>query len=513
MGYSRKLGPPIVSAAIATLVVTNFATMLVVRRDAASGLELFEAIWPFILTATTATVLVMSLLYRTLVALIIELEQREAAAQHQAVHDPLTGLANRALLEDRLDGALARLRRNKEKFALLLLDLDKFKAVNDTLGHAAGDILVQQVGDRLRTLVRETDTIARIGGDEFAIVLSTIKSEADVRRLCDNIIASIGEPFDVRDSEARVGVSIGAIAAISSASDASELIRKADITMYRAKEAGRNCYRLFSEEMDVAVQRRNLLEAKLRHALDASNILELHYQPQLDKHGSLVAVEGLLRWTDAELGEISPGEIIPIAEESGLIGRLGMATFRAACRAAKNLDGLIVAVNLSPLQFRDANLPAALREIALEEGVAFHQIELEITESVLIEHAEVSEAVIKDLREIGFRIALDDFGTGYSSLSYLRRFQVDKIKLDQSFFQSDDPAGDFRLVHAAVTLGHALDLKVVAEGISSSKREEIALKAGCDALQGHLYASALPLVVLRSFRGQNPALRKGKLAA
>lgn len=500
MGYSRKLVPPIVAAAVTTVAVTNFATIIVVKGDAASGLQLFHTIWPILLASAVSTILVMSLLYQALRDLIVELEQREASAQHHAVHDPLTGLANRTLLVDRLEIAIGRLRRNKEKFALLLLDLDRFKIVNDTMGHAKGDLLVQQVGDRLRGLLRETDTVARIGGDEFAIILSSITSKVDVHRLCERIISSIGEPFYLRDREARVGVSIGAIVVRNKFGGAAELIRKADITMYQAKTSGRNCYRVFSEDMDAAVQRRNLIELKLREALDSGQLLKLHYQPQLDRNGVLVAVEGLLRWTDEEFGELSPCEIIPVAEESGLISRLGYATFRSACQAARECQDLRVAVNLSPLQFREADLPTRLRDIANQEGVQFGQIEIEITESVLIEHADVSEAVIKELRKIGFRIALDDFGTGFSSLSYLRRFPVDKVKLDQSFLAGGHPDEIFPLVAAAVALGHALNLEVVAEGISTDEQEDIALRAGCDALQGFLYAPALPLTSIASFK-------------
>jgi diguanylate cyclase (GGDEF)-like protein len=489
-----------VAAAVATLVLTNFATAIVVKRDAASGLELFTAIWPILLTSAVATILVMSLLYRALVELVIELEHREASAQHQAVHDPLTGLANRALLEDRLDGAVGRLRRDKEKFALLMLDLDRFKLVNDTYGHAAGDLLVQQVADRLSGLLRETDTIARIGGDEFAIIQSSIRSEADVRRLCNRIIECVAKPFYLRDREARVGVSVGAVLVNLNSGDASELIRKADITMYRAKAAERNCYRLFSEDMDAAVQRRTLIEMKLRQALDSGTGLELHYQPQLSKHGSFTAVEGLLRWTDPDLGEISPAEVIPVAEESGLIGRLGEATFRIACRAARKWPDLTVAVNLSPLQFREKDLPARLSAIAFHEGVPCEQMEIEITESVLIEHADVSEAAIRELREAGFSIALDDFGTGYSSLSYLRRFRVDKIKLDRAFLQSGNAEENLPIIKAAVVVGHALNLVVVAEGVSSAEQEQIALSAGCDALQGYRYSPALPAGAIKSFR-------------
>jgi EAL domain-containing protein (putative c-di-GMP-specific phosphodiesterase class I) len=275
--------------------------------------------------------------------------------------------------------------------------------------------------------------------------------------------------------------------------------------MYRSKSSDRNCYRIFSEEMDAAVQRRNLIETKLREALRDGTGISLHYQPQLHTSGALVAVEGLMRWHDADLGDLAPSEVIPIAEESGLIARLGEATFRMACKAAADWPHLLVAVNLSPLQFREDGLPARLRAITREEGIECDQIEIEITEGLLIEHADVSEAAIRELRESGFRIALDDFGTGYSSLSYLRRFPVDKIKLDRSFIQSANLGHSSSIIRAAVTLGHALNLTVVAEGISSSDQEKIALEAGCDALQGHLYAPAMPADSIRNFKPLCPA--------
>ncbi|HLL59420.1 MAG TPA: diguanylate cyclase, partial [Allosphingosinicella sp.] len=367
MGYSRKLGPPIVAAAVATIALTNFATITIVKVHAPANAQLFGSIWPIALTSAVAIILVMSFLYRSLVELVLELERREKEAQHEAVHDKLTGLANRALLEDRLNVALGRFRRDRSKFALLMLDLDRFKLVNDSLGHAAGDLLVQQVGHRLTALLRETDTVARIGGDEFAIIQSEPRGEGDVRRLCARIIEALGQPFHLNDREARVGVSVGAILPAEVEASASELIRKADITMYEAKSAGRNCYRLFSDEMDFAVQRRNLVEKKLREALDTGTGLHLHYQPQLNVAGAVIGVEGLLRWLDSELGDISPAEIIPIAEESGLIEDLGELTFRQACRSASKWPKITVAVNLSPLQFRRRDLPNRLHRIAEEE--------------------------------------------------------------------------------------------------------------------------------------------------
>ena len=492
MGYSRKVGPPIVAAAVATIALTNFATVSIIRDDAHSRMELFSTIWPIALTSAVAVILVMSFLYRSLFDLVQELENRQAIAQHQALHDQLTGLANRALLEDRLSQALTRYRRSGEQVALLMLDLDRFKQVNDTLGHNAGDSLVVEVGERLRSLVRETDTVARIGGDEFAIVQVSPKGESDVRRLCERIIGVIREPFMISEREARVGVSIGAVFASKDVAEASELMRKADITMYRAKAAGRDCFRIFTEAMDADVQRRDRIEHTLRAEL-ASDVpgLDLHYQPVMGPQGGVIGLEGLLRWQHPGLGQLHPNEIVPIAEECGVIDQLGFLSFRQACKMARCWPDLTIAVNLSPFQFRKPGLPEALRRIAAEEQVEPSQMELEITESLFIEHGSLCGEAIEQLRSDGFRIVLDDFGTGYSSLSCLRRFPVDKIKLDRSFIDVAARDQSVAIIRAAVTLGHAMNLDVVAEGVSSEDEEQIALEAGCDALQGHFYSPAL----------------------
>ena len=499
MGYSRKVGPPIVSAAVATLILTNFATVTIVKDAGADRLELFGAIWPIALTSAVAVVLVMSFLYRSISDLVKELEIREASAQHQALHDQLTGLANRALLEDRLDQALTRYRRSGEQVALLMLDLDRFKQVNDTLGHNAGDKLVAEVGERLQSLVRETDTVARIGGDEFAIVQIGPRGEADIRRLCERIIAVIREPFVICDREARVGVSIGAVFASRDVGEASELMRKADITMYRAKAAGRDCFRIFTEAMDADVQRRDQIESALRAELRDGTSLGLHYQPMIDARGQAAGLEGLLRWSHPTLGPVAPLELIPIAEECGLIDVLGTRCFRDACRVARQYPSLSVALNMSPLQFRNPAFAATLKKIAQEEGVDPRQLELEITERLFIEHGSLCGAAVEALREHGFRIALDDFGTGLTSLSCLRQYPVDKIKLDRSFIDISSRDESVAIIRAAVTLGHAMGLDVVAEGISSLEEEQIALEAGCDALQGYLYAPALTLEGVQAY--------------
>jgi diguanylate cyclase (GGDEF)-like protein len=480
------------------LVFTNFAIIMLVAGDPSSSVETFGSIWQILLSSSVAIVLVMSLLYRRLIDVVDELERREAKAHHEALHDTLTGLPNRALLEDRLKHALARHHRDGQQFALLMLDLDRFKRVNDTFGHPTGDLLIQQVAGRLTSVLRETDTIARIGGDEFAILLEAT-GQAHVRRMCNRIIACIHKPFRLGVRDLSVGVSIGAVLVDDSSPDAFDLVRKADMTMYRAKAEAGNCYRLFSEEIDAAVQRRGQIESKLRAALETGSGLDLHYQPQLDDCGQVRVLEGLLRWSDDELGAIESVEIVAVAEEAGMIGELGEITFRMACSTASKWPDLIVAVNLSPLNFRERDLPSRLRDIAEGFGIACGQIEIELTESLLVEHADAAEGAILKLREHGFRIALDDFGTGYSSLSHLRRFPVDKIKLDPSFIESSRRDRNPAIIRAVVTLAHALNLEVIAEGISSAEHEQLAVQAGCDGFQGYRYAPAMPAAALPGF--------------
>jgi diguanylate cyclase (GGDEF)-like protein len=500
LAYSKKLAPPIVAAAVTTIVLTNFSIVQLVARGEGASFHLFGSIWPIVLASTVAVVLVMSFLYHALLEVVGELERGEKTAQKFATHDSLTGLPNRVLLQQQLDQAIGRRRRGGENFALLMLDLDRFKKINDTLGHQAGDELLRQVAQRLQSVVRDTDTVARLGGDEFAILQCNPKQNGDVRRLCRRITGTLGAPYTLGEREAEIGVSIGAILASQNLALASEYMRKADITMYRAKAEGRNCYRLFSEKMDAEVQRRSLIEDKLRAALQNRKGLSVHYQPQISGTGSIVGVEALLRWTDPDLGEIPPVEIIPIAEECGLINRLGEFVFREGCRAAKRWPTLFVGVNLSPLQFtRAADLPMKLKAIALAEGVSCAQMELEITESLFLEQGQSCEEAIDRLRSEGFRIALDDFGTGYSSLSYLRRFNVDKIKLDKSFIDEARIQESVAIIRAAVALGHAMDLEVVAEGIATKEQEALALEAGCDAVQGHLYAPAMPVALMDEY--------------
>lgn len=492
----RKLGPLIVAAAITGTVISNFATVTIVKEaiESETGLSAYQAIWPITLTSALAVVLVLSLLYRSLIGSLEEVEHREQIAKHQAIHDELTGLGNRRLLGDRLGQALAHVRRGDLRVAVLMLDLDRFKQVNDTLGHGAGDLLVQEVARRLRNVLREADTLARVGGDEFVIIQSGPRNEADVRRLGVRIIEAIAEPFLLLEKDVRVGVSIGAVIADQNSLDAEDLVRKADITMYRAKAAGRNCFRLFCDEMEAETQRRDEVQAALRKALEEGPAPGLHYQPVINQAGEITGVEALLRWTHPILGEVSPAEVIPIAEEAGLMDKLAEATCRTAFQAAARWPDLTVAVNVSPVLFRDRTFPHRLRLMAREAGISCDRIEVEIMENLLLEHGHASAQVIKEIRSNGFKISLDDFGTGYSSLSYLRRFRVDKVKLDRSFLEPGDHGDSAEvqaLVKGAVTLGHALGVEVVAEGIETREQEKIALLAGCDGLQGYRYSPAV----------------------
>ena len=446
------------------------------------------------------------LLHRNLRARI-ELETSRAQAQHLAFHDALTGLPNRALFNDRVDHALARARRGEEA-TLLLLDLDRFKHVNDTYGHQAGDELIREFGSRLTALVREEDTIARLGGDEFAILLPGISGKGAVDALCERILTAVHVPFEVLGNHAFVGVSIGVVQAPASGTDRTDLMRKADIALYRAKGEGRDCYRHFDVSMDATVKLRGTIEEDLRSALATGEGIELHYQPLVGTDGKMVGVEALLRWVHPEQGLLPPAQVIPIAEETGLIIPLGEWVLRESCAAAKRWPELFVALNLSPVQFRTAGFAERVLEIIRETGVRPEQLELEVTEGVLIDDDEMVRAGLTKLRAAGLKIALDDFGTGYSSLSYLRKFEVDKIKIDRSFVQHLGHTVDSAaIIHAVVTLGHAMGLTVTAEGVETGDQQRFLKLAGCNQMQGYLFSRAVPGEEIAALLEQHGALR------
>jgi len=424
---------------------------------------------------------------------MVQLRASEAQAHHLAFHDTLTGLPNRALFNDRLDHALTRARRG-EPLALLMIDLDRFKRVNDTLGHIAGDALIREFGARVTALVRDCDTVARLGGDEFGVLLPGMSRHDDLEALCGRILAAVREPFDMLGNSAFVGVSIGMIFAPESGLDRVELMRKADIALYRAKADGRDCARLFCESMDERIRFRSAIEEDLRAALDAGDQLVVHYQPEVGgEDGGIVGVEALVRWQHPERGLIPPEQFVPIAEETGLICQLGEWVLAEACKAARRWPTLFVAVNLSPAQFRVDGFADRLVAIVRDAGVRPAQIELEVTEGVLLDDDEQAREALATLRAAGFRIALDDFGTGYSSFSYLRRFEFDKIKIDRSFVQHLGHRVDSAaLVAAVVSIGKAMGLTVTAEGVETDGQKRFLAVAGCHQMQGYLFSRPLP---------------------
>ncbi|WP_414148580.1 putative bifunctional diguanylate cyclase/phosphodiesterase [Erwinia sp. BNK-24-b] len=469
-------------------------------RPSTPGSQMFQVIGPvglvMVLIITLICVLMIRRLWLSSSRLsqsLLQLSASEAQAQHLAFHDVLTGLPNRALVEERLTQALGRLMRSEGQIALLLLDLDRFKLVNDTYGHHAGDELIIDVGHRLSELVRENDTVGRLGGDEFVVILEGITSPHVIEQLCERIIASLARPFTLLGSQTWIGVSIGVATAPQNASDRLELMRKADIALYEAKSQGRGQHRIFDESMDESVKKRQQIAGDLRIALQSKRDLAVYYQPLMDIAGQkVVGLEALIRWNHPVHGLISPGDFIPLAEEMGLIIQLGEWVLREACRVSLAWPDLSMAINVSPLQFRSAGFVERVKAIVKQEKTQPSRIELEITEGVLIEDEKGAQEIMSELRQAGFRIALDDFGTGYSSLNYLRHFSVDKIKIDRSFTQSlGVTENSTAIIESVVRLGQAMGLTVTAEGVETSSQMQALAEAGCNQLQGFLFSHAV----------------------
>ncbi|MCY1646879.1 EAL domain-containing protein [Caulobacter sp. SL161] len=416
----------------------------------------------------------------------------EARAKHMAMHDALTGLPNRVLFEERLRQGVDGLSRRRGAMAVLAIDLDRFKAVNDTHGHAAGDELIQVIGARLAGLCRASETLARLGGDEFGVVAAEIDPQG-AAALAERLVAALAAPVDLSCGTVFVGGSVG-VAVITPDEafvGAVEAARRADVAMYRAKDQGRGRYCFFEAEMDAALKARRGLEADLRKALRDGGVW-VAYQPQVDAAGKVLGVEALARWTHPEKGAISPGAFVPLAEDCGLIDELGRLIMRRAFTDSLRWKDLKVAVNVSALQMRQAGFPDLVAQILAETGARAEKIELEITEGALLGDDEATHDAINRLREMGFSLALDDFGTGYSSLSYLRRYPIDKIKIDRSFITplgGDKEAG--AVVAAIVRLAKALKLSVIAEGVETNQQREQLHEIGCVQAQGFLFSAPL----------------------
>lgn len=469
-------------------------------RPELPGTAIFKVLGPSVGLVCSLMIVVMVFLLRSLrrsmkglKRAVVELRASEAQAHHLAYHDALTGLPNRALFEDKLDRVLASIRRD-EQVAVLMLDLDRFKNVNDTLGHQAGDQVVQEFSSRLLAILGSNEAIARLGGDEFSIVLRGIHGLQNIEAICSRILNSVRKPFDIAGRQAFVGVSIGVALSSEADSERSDLLRKADIALYQAKAEGRNAYRIFTAAMDEGVKARSSIEEELRAALADGRQFKVFYQPQVDVATySLIGLEALVRWHHPTQGIVSPGQFISIAEEAGLISALGEWVLKQACLVSKRWPHLSVSVNLSPVQFRSEDLAKRLITIVRETGADSRKIEFEITESLLLSDSELSRSTLKALREEGFTIALDDFGTGYSSLSYLRRFGVDKIKIDRSFVQHIGQQDDaIAIVTAIVSLCQGMGLTVIAEGIETEEQKAFLFQIGCRQMQGYLFSHAVP---------------------
>ncbi|GAB4165130.1 MAG: hypothetical protein Kow00100_03160 [Geothermobacteraceae bacterium] len=429
---------------------------------------------------------------------VSERKRAEDEIRSLAYHDQLTGLPNRSLLKDRMQQALAQARRQNRQMAVLFLDLDRFKDVNDTLGHDAGDELLRMVAEKLDSCVRQSDTVARLGGDEFVILLTSVKNAHDPVVVAEKILQLLTRPFVLNGKEVFTSTSIGIAMYPNDGADADTLLKHADMAMYEAKEHGRSHFQFFSEKMHQDAFDRNLLEHKLRVALEEGQF-ELYYQPQWDMRGRrLIGVEALVRWFHPEDGPISPARFIPVAEDTGLIRPLGEWVLRTACAQLRawqdaGLPPIRVGVNISGRQFRQPDLVEMIDRILAETGLDPRQLELELTETYLMEDAAATSRTLEYLKVRGLELAIDDFGTGYSSLSYLKHFPIDRIKIDQSFVREVvSNADDAAIVEAIIAMANSLELDVIAEGVETARQLRFLKDRGCSEMQGYFFARPMP---------------------
>jgi diguanylate cyclase (GGDEF)-like protein len=468
------------------------------------GISIFLAGWGF-------------WMYRRTRKVADELVASEAQAQHLSLHDPMTGLANRALFNDRLEMAMNNLARTGGVIGVFCIDLDKFKQVNDTLGHQAGDDLIKEAAQRLAACCRKTDTVARLGGDEFAIVAPSAEGREGIQILAERIVSSLAGRLELAGGQAVLSCSVGVSIIDDDFTDSDEAIRQADLALYRAKDEGRGRYTIYGEEMDEKARLRQQMEVELREAL-SDELIQVHYQPRFSAEGRLEAVEALARWNHPRRGWVSPGVFIPLAEESGLIHELGEFIMREACRtAAARWPDVTLSVNVSPMELARPDFLERVRGVMADAGIDPCRVEIEITEGALLQNDERTQTLLRALRELGFTLALDDFGTGYSSLSYLHLYPVDRIKIDRSFVSNLANAEVEKLVRAMIQLAQALELEVTAEGVETGGQHAVLVSAGCNQLQGYFLgrpgeAADIDLLLKTRRRGQ-PAPRAAQPSA
>ena len=458
------------------------------------------------LTGTTLIILMVTLVLSVIDARMTSRTASMAASlqiandelQRLALHDPLTKLPNRVLLEDRIEQAIAHAQRSHAKCAVLFVDLDRFKVVNDSLGHFVGDELLRGVAARLQGLVRGEDTVSRLGGDEFVMLLREVEGDENALEVAGKALSALREPFRVHQQELYVTPSIGIAVYPAHGNTAQMLITRADAAMYNVKKGGRNDARIFATEMSTFFPERLMLENDLRRALDRREF-ELHYQPKVEvAGGNIVGMEALVRWRHPKRGIVSPDQFIPLAEETGLIVLIGNWVMQEACRQNKawqdaGMPALRVAVNISGVQFRQTDLLDSIGSALAATGLAPECLEVEITESVVMQNASDAIVTLEKLSQMGVHVSIDDFGTGYSSLSYLKRFPLDKLKIDRSFIRDiSSDMEDAAIVRATIALAHNLKLRVVAEGVETAEQLHFLSALGCDEYQGYFKSRPVP---------------------
>jgi diguanylate cyclase (GGDEF)-like protein len=442
--------------------------------------------------------------------IILQLNTARERARHLATHDPLTGLINRPLFQDRVVHALSAARRHRHGVAILWMDLDNFKAVNDALGHAAGDGLIRGLARRLTSCLRETDTAARIGGDEFAILITHLGDEHEAAAVAKKVIEALGEPIHFRTQSTRIRASIGIACFPRDAVESEELAKRANTALHYAKERGGNRFDFYRDDMNAVIQRRVAIEERLRTALQEEHF-EVHYQPQFDlTRGRIIGAEALIRWRHSELGLVSPSHFLPVAEETGLIVPIGNWILHEACRQNAEWNraghrGLRISVNVASQQFLEPGFADSVRHALDASGLPPVSLELEITESSLLKDVDVTVNTLRRLKELGVRLAIDDFGTGYSALAYLKRLPIDVLKIDQSFIRTlaTDPA-DATITETIVQLAAGLNLTTIAEGVETLEQLLLLGSYGCSRMQGYLFGRPAPAEVFAGWIDDPP---------
>ncbi len=449
------------------------------------GAEIVRNVTPFLGIAFGCLAMLAAFVMRYMRRTAAKIAAGENQLRHLAMHDPLSGLPNRTYFGERLASLVEEVRRTDQRAAVLSIDLDRFKDVNDTLGHLVGDALIRAVAQRLTHMVREDDLVARLGGDEFALIMANLPDLAALQGMADRIIESLRAPYTIMGHTIGIGASVGIAVVERRSGEVADIMRCSDVALYRAKNDGRNRACIYDADMDADLRERKRLENDLRQAI-CDDRLSLAYQPIMNPSGEIMlGVEALCRWRHPTRGDIAPAEFIPVAEHSELIVPLGEWVLRRACREAIAWPGVGLAVNVSPLQFRRPDFVAVVERILGETGLDPARLELELTESTLLGNVEDAEAAMRRLKGLGVRLALDDFGTGYSSLLYLRTFPFDKLKIDRSFVRNIESAADAAaIVHAIVSLGRGLGMKVTAEGVETAEQHLFLRAAGVHSIQG-----------------------------